>query len=124
MQALVTQPGKAGTAHIEQVADPAPAAGEVLLRVVEVGVCGTDREIIDGQFGAAPARVRSSRRGHREVTSVRPAITTAHRTTRSGTGQASADAPGRLAARSVALALLTLKPIAQDIEARLQDIVQ
>ena len=54
MQALVTQPGTAGTAHIADVAEPAAADGAVLLRVVEVGVCGTDREIIDGHFGVAP----------------------------------------------------------------------
>ena len=54
MQALVTQPGTAGTAHIAEVAEPAAADDAVLLRIVEVGVCGTDREIIDGHFGVAP----------------------------------------------------------------------
>ena len=54
MQALVTQPGTAGTAHIADVAEPTAADDAVLLRVVEVGVCGTDREIIDGHFGVAP----------------------------------------------------------------------
>ncbi|MDX6377491.1 MAG: glucose 1-dehydrogenase [Gaiellaceae bacterium] len=54
MQALVTEPGKAGTARIEEVAEPVGSAGDVLVRVVEVGVCGTDREIIDGRFGAPP----------------------------------------------------------------------
>ena len=54
MLALVTQPGTAGTAHIAEVAEPAAADDGVLLRIVEVGVCGTDREIIDGHFGVAP----------------------------------------------------------------------
>ena len=54
MQALVTQPGTAGTAHIADVPEPAAAADGVLLRIVEIGVCGTDREIIDGLFGVAP----------------------------------------------------------------------
>jgi threonine dehydrogenase-like Zn-dependent dehydrogenase len=52
MQALVVQPGVAHSAHI---ADVAPPAGEgVRLRVLEVGVCGTDREIAEGLFGVAP----------------------------------------------------------------------
>lgn len=54
MQALVTQPGTAGTAHIADVPEPVAADDDVLLRIVEVGVCGTDREIIDGHFGVAP----------------------------------------------------------------------
>ncbi|HZR95009.1 MAG TPA: alcohol dehydrogenase catalytic domain-containing protein [Gaiellaceae bacterium] len=33
---------------------PSPADGEVLVRVLEVGVCGTDREIVHGGFGIAP----------------------------------------------------------------------
>jgi threonine dehydrogenase-like Zn-dependent dehydrogenase len=35
---------------------PAPAApaGQVLVRPLEVGVCGTDREIVAGHFGIAP----------------------------------------------------------------------
>ncbi len=54
MQALVTQPGTADTARIDDVTEPVAADDAVLLRVVEVGVCGTDREIIDGHFGVAP----------------------------------------------------------------------
>jgi threonine dehydrogenase-like Zn-dependent dehydrogenase len=54
MQALVTSPGVAGSTRVEEVAEPRPEPGEVLLRVLEVGVCGTDREIDHGQFGIAP----------------------------------------------------------------------
>ena len=54
MQALVTTPGVAGSTRIEDVDAPAPAPGEVLVRVLEVGVCGTDREIDHGLFGIAP----------------------------------------------------------------------
>ena len=51
MQALVTQPG---VAHSTRVADTSEPTGEgVLLRVLEVGVCGTDREISEGLFGVA-----------------------------------------------------------------------
>jgi threonine dehydrogenase-like Zn-dependent dehydrogenase len=54
MQALVTSPGIAGSTRVEEIAAPKPEAGEVLLRVLEVGVCGTDREIDHGQFGISP----------------------------------------------------------------------
>jgi glucose 1-dehydrogenase len=56
MKALVVEPGRAGTARVEEVAAPAIAAGEVPVRVLEVGVCGTDREIVHGLFGIAPDR--------------------------------------------------------------------
>ena len=52
MQALITQPGVAGSTHV--VAVPEPEGDGVLLRALEVGVCGTDREISHGLFGVAP----------------------------------------------------------------------
>ena len=33
---------------------PRPGRGQVLLRPLMVGVCGTDKEIIEGKYGAAP----------------------------------------------------------------------
>jgi glucose 1-dehydrogenase len=54
VQALVTRPGVDGSTRVADVPDPRPAPHEVLLRTLEVGVCGTDREISDGHFGAAP----------------------------------------------------------------------
>jgi threonine dehydrogenase-like Zn-dependent dehydrogenase len=54
MQALVVTPGQAHSTRIEDVDEPAARDGEVLLRVLEVGVCGTDREIDHGHFGVAP----------------------------------------------------------------------
>jgi glucose 1-dehydrogenase len=52
--ALTIRPGEAGSTSTEQVADPRPDTGEVLLRTLRVGVCGTDREIHEGLFGEAP----------------------------------------------------------------------
>jgi glucose 1-dehydrogenase len=54
VQALVTQPGVADSARVEDVPEVKPRAGEVPLRVLEVGVCGTDREIAHGLFGVPP----------------------------------------------------------------------
>ena len=64
MQALVTDPGVAHSARVEEVPEPQLGDGEVLLRVLEVGVCGTDREIAHGQFGVAPGDSRSLVLGH------------------------------------------------------------
>jgi glucose 1-dehydrogenase len=54
MQALVTQPGRVHTTQIENVPAVKAREGEVLVRTLEVGVCGTDREISEGLFGIAP----------------------------------------------------------------------
>src|SRR5205809_156715 len=54
MQALVVQPGHAHTTRIEEVPAVQAREGEVLVRTLEVGVCGTDREISEGLFGIPP----------------------------------------------------------------------
>jgi glucose 1-dehydrogenase len=54
MLALVTEPGRAHTTRVEDVPEVRPLEGEVLVRTLEVGVCGTDREISEGVFGVAP----------------------------------------------------------------------
>ncbi len=64
MQALLVRPGAAGSAHVEEVAAVEAGAGEVLLRTLEVGVCGTDREISQGLFGVAPPGEETLVLGH------------------------------------------------------------
>jgi glucose 1-dehydrogenase len=54
MQALLVTPGEAGSARIGGVPEARPGEGEVLLRTLEIGVCGTDREIAEALFGEAP----------------------------------------------------------------------
>lgn len=51
MRALVTEPGTPHSARVERLRLP---ENDVLVRVLEVGVCGTDREIAEGLFGIAP----------------------------------------------------------------------
>lgn len=51
MKALVVEPGRAGSAR---VADISVEEAGVPMRILEVGVCGTDREIAHGLFGIAP----------------------------------------------------------------------
>lgn len=54
MQALVVRPGEAHSTRVADVPPPTVREGEVALRTLEVGVCGTDREISEGLFGIAP----------------------------------------------------------------------
>ena len=54
MQGLVTRPGTGGSTRVADVPEVRAEADQVLLRVLEVGVCGTDREISEGVFGVAP----------------------------------------------------------------------
>ena len=54
MQGLVTRPGTAHSTRVAEVPVARAGAGQLLLRVLEVGVCGTDREISEGVFGVPP----------------------------------------------------------------------
>jgi threonine dehydrogenase-like Zn-dependent dehydrogenase len=64
MRALVTEPGRANSARVEELPAPTPRHGEVAVRVLEVGVCGTDREIAHGHFGVAPDGASTLVLGH------------------------------------------------------------
>lgn len=55
MRALTVIPGRSGSAGVEDLPEPAPEDGPVLVRGVAAGICGTDIEITQGMYGAAPA---------------------------------------------------------------------
>jgi threonine dehydrogenase-like Zn-dependent dehydrogenase len=54
MRAVSIEPGRAGTLRLEKLEEPHPSQGPVLVRTLALGVCGTDRELIEGAFGRAP----------------------------------------------------------------------
>jgi glucose 1-dehydrogenase len=54
MRALSIAPGKANSVRLDEVPEPAPQEGGVLVQTLAVGVCGTDRELIEGLYGWAP----------------------------------------------------------------------
>jgi threonine dehydrogenase-like Zn-dependent dehydrogenase len=54
MRALTVQPGHADSARVEDVPEPPPANGAVLVQALAVGVCGTDLEIVSGKYGWPP----------------------------------------------------------------------
>ncbi|WP_037577115.1 glucose 1-dehydrogenase [Phaeacidiphilus oryzae] len=56
MRALTVVPGKPGSLHCEELPAPeTPPPGELLVRGLALGVCGTDREIAGGDYGWAPS---------------------------------------------------------------------
>ncbi|GAA3836792.1 glucose 1-dehydrogenase [Nocardioides panacisoli] len=54
MRALTALPGHAGSHRVEERPPPVAQEGELLVEAVAVGVCGTDREILAGDYGWAP----------------------------------------------------------------------
>ena len=57
-------PGEAGSARVGEVDAPRASGDHVLVRALEVGVCGTDREIAAGHFGVPAAASGSLVLGH------------------------------------------------------------
>jgi len=58
MKAVAVNPGKPGSIHLEDVPEPSvddvPGGRGVLVKVLRVGVDGTDKEINAAEYGAAP----------------------------------------------------------------------
>ncbi len=54
MRALTVVPLKEGSAEVTDVPDPEPRDGELLVEGLALGVCGTDIEIVGGEYGWAP----------------------------------------------------------------------
>jgi glucose 1-dehydrogenase len=73
MRALSVQPGTAGTARLDEVPDPAPGDNDLLVEGLALGVCGTDREIVAGDYGWAPPGRERLILGHESLGRVRHA---------------------------------------------------
>ena len=54
MRALTVIPKQAHSARLDDVPEPDPCAGDLLVRARAVGICGTDAEIVGGKYGWAP----------------------------------------------------------------------
>jgi len=54
LRAITVHPLKANSIELRDVPEPAPGHGTLLVEAIALGVCGTDREIIAGDYGAAP----------------------------------------------------------------------
>ena len=54
MRAMTVIPGEPGSAELTDLPDPEPEDGELLAEPLYLGVCGTDREIVEGAHGEPP----------------------------------------------------------------------
>ncbi len=66
MQAMVVQPGRAGSAVVAELDGPV-GEGDVLVDGLAVGICGTDVEIADGAYGTAPVGAEFLVLGHESL---------------------------------------------------------
>jgi len=54
MRAVTVSPGTPGPARLDDIDEPGPDQGPVLVETLAVGICGTDAEIASGAYGWAP----------------------------------------------------------------------
>ncbi len=54
MRAMTVIPGKPGSAELTELPEPEAKDGELLVEPLYLGVCGTDREIVEGAHGEPP----------------------------------------------------------------------
>jgi len=73
MRALTVAPGTANSAQLENVPEPPVSDGAVLVRTLTLGVCGTDREIVSGEYGWAPPGQKRLVIGHESLGKVKAA---------------------------------------------------
>ncbi|MFI1753372.1 glucose 1-dehydrogenase [Streptomyces sp. NPDC020571] len=73
MRAVTVHPLTAGSLEVRDVPDPVPDEGELLVGGLAVGVCGTDKEIVAGEYGWAPPGHGRLVLGHESLGRVRTA---------------------------------------------------
>ena len=54
MRAITVIPGQPGSVTLTDMPEPPPDNGPVLVQTQAIGICGTDLEIINGDYGWAP----------------------------------------------------------------------
>ncbi len=54
MRALTVLPGVPNSLRLDEVPAPPLSEGAILARAIALGICATDREIVAGDYGAAP----------------------------------------------------------------------
>jgi threonine dehydrogenase-like Zn-dependent dehydrogenase len=73
MRAITVAPGVGGTARVDELPDPLAGDDILLVDGIAIGVCGTDREIVDGSYGWAPPGRDRLILGHESLGRVRRA---------------------------------------------------
>ncbi|MBV9207816.1 MAG: glucose 1-dehydrogenase [Actinobacteria bacterium] len=54
MQAVTVIPGQQGSVALADMPEPPAGDGPILVQTQAIGICGTDLEIINGEYGSAP----------------------------------------------------------------------
>ena len=73
MRALTVIPRRGGTLRLEEVPEPAVADGAMVVEALALGICGTDAEIMAGDYGWPPPGQERLIIGHESVGRVREA---------------------------------------------------
>jgi glucose 1-dehydrogenase len=67
MKALMITPSVAGSARLDDHPEPSLSDGAIHVEVLAVGICGTDLEIVAGEYGTAPAGNQRLVLGHESL---------------------------------------------------------
>ena len=67
MRALTIRPATPDSLQLEDVPEPDPRSGRLLVRALALGICGTDREIVAGKYGTAPPKSERLILGHESL---------------------------------------------------------
>jgi len=67
MRAVTVLPGVAGSVRLDELPEPPPTDGAILVRTRALGICGTDHEILEGLYGEAPPGAERLVLGHESL---------------------------------------------------------
>jgi len=67
VRAVTVEPGSKGSLQLTEMPEPPEADGPVLVETLAVGVCGTDLEIVGGEYGVAPTGADRLVLGHESL---------------------------------------------------------
>lgn len=73
MKALTIVPGKANSASVHDVPEPELHEGSIVVRALELGICGTDFELISADYGWPPPGSNELILGHESLGQVEEA---------------------------------------------------
>jgi threonine dehydrogenase-like Zn-dependent dehydrogenase len=73
MRALTVAPGLPNSARLDEVPEPQLSDGAVLVETLALGVCGTDKDIVAGEYGTAPQGYDRLILGHESLGAVQEA---------------------------------------------------
>src|SRR6266705_6432740 len=78
MRALTVIPGVKNSIRLDEIDAPAPSSSQALLRVREIGICGTDLDINQGFYGEAPPGSNYLVTGHESLATVESVLANAY----------------------------------------------